>query len=209
MSGIEAGTGGGVVLAGPGAVPVRGPGRVNNVLTAVREMVVHAVANGAAPGSLLPVLFEVADDRDLPAAVRGDQGRMGGRMRARHRLAEPDRAGGRAKRMAVPAAAASDFVLVNLRRGRIGGPMRPDAVNEVLAAASARAGLGQAVVPHSLRHAFGSSLADAEVGMDVIQELMGHRSITSTQVYVHPDEARLRAAVDLVPGPREQFGTGR
>jgi integrase/recombinase XerD len=45
--------------------------------------------------------------------------------------------------------------------------------------------------------------------MDVIQDLMGHRSITSTRVYVHPDEARLRAAVELVASPREQFGMDR
>ena len=89
VSGLDAGTGGAVVLGGPGTAPVRGPGRVNNVLTAVREMVVHAVADGAAPGSLLPVLFDVADDRELPAAACGDEARTGWRMRARHRLAEP------------------------------------------------------------------------------------------------------------------------
>ena len=42
-------------------------------------------------------------------------------------------------------AAASDFVFVNLSRGVIGAPMRPDAVGELLAAASRRAGLAPAV----------------------------------------------------------------
>ena len=61
------------------------------MLTAVRGMVVHAVAEGLAPPSLVPLLYEVADDRDLPAAARGEDGSMSWRMRARHRLHEPDR----------------------------------------------------------------------------------------------------------------------
>ena len=80
----------GVVLAGPGTTPARGARRVNGVLTAVRGMVVHAVAAGQASGDLVPLLYEVADDRDLPEAARGEDGRMAWRMRARHRLHEPE-----------------------------------------------------------------------------------------------------------------------
>ncbi len=72
----------GVVLAGPGAIPTRGARRVNGVLTAVRGMVVHAVAAGQAPGDLVALLYEVAADRDLPEAARGEDGRTGWRMRA-------------------------------------------------------------------------------------------------------------------------------
>jgi len=60
-----AGTVSGVVLAGPGAAPARCPSRINGVLSAVRGMVVHAVAAGLAPAGLVPLLYEVADDRDL------------------------------------------------------------------------------------------------------------------------------------------------
>ena len=81
----------GMVLAGPGSAPARGARRVNGVLTAVRGMVVHAVAAGQAGGDLVALLYEVADDRDLPGAARGEDGRMGWRMRARHRLHEPQR----------------------------------------------------------------------------------------------------------------------
>jgi integrase/recombinase XerD len=59
---------------------------VNAVLTAVRGMVTHAVAAGQAPAHLVPLLYEVADDRDLPAGARGGEGRMACRLRARHRL---------------------------------------------------------------------------------------------------------------------------
>ena len=78
----------GVVLAGPGVAPARGARRVNAVLAAVRGMTVHAVAAGQASGHLVPLLYEVADDRDLPDEARAGDGRMSWRMRARHRLRE-------------------------------------------------------------------------------------------------------------------------
>lgn len=78
------------MLAGPGISPARSARQVNGVLTAVRGMVVHAVAAGQAPGHLVPLLYEVADDRDLPGQARGDDGRMSWRLRARHRLREPE-----------------------------------------------------------------------------------------------------------------------
>jgi hypothetical protein len=63
---------------------------VNGVLTAVRGMVVHAAATGRAPGDLVPLLYEVADDRDLPGQARDGDGRMSWRLRTRHRLREPE-----------------------------------------------------------------------------------------------------------------------
>jgi len=113
------------------------------------------------------------------------------------------------ERMGVPQAAGSDLVFVNLFRAPLGAPMRLDAVNDLLAAASRRAGLGTAVRPHQLRHAFGSGIADAGSGIDVIADLLGHASVSSSQVYVHPDPRRLRAAVDMVPSPRELAGPAR
>ena len=113
------------------------------------------------------------------------------------------------ERMTIPCAAGGDFVLVNLFRGPVGAPMRPRTIGDLLAAASRRAGLARAVTPHQLRHAFGSSAADAGCGIDVVADLLGHASVSSSQVYVHPDPARLRAAVDAVPSPREQAGVTR
>ena len=57
----------------------------------MRAMVVHAVAAGQASGHLVPLLYEVADDRDLPESARGEEAGMAWRMRARHRLHEPQR----------------------------------------------------------------------------------------------------------------------
>ena len=51
--------------------------------------------------------------------------------------------------------------------------------------------------------------SDAGCGIDVVADLLGHASVSSSQVYVHPDPGRLRAAVDAVPSPREQAGVTR
>ena len=207
------------------------------MLTAVRGFVAHAVTSGQAPGELMGLIYELADESDLPAQARGEERRMAWRMRARHRLHEPEatvdrasdeeivallwacrsardrlivllmaRAGLRRgelcglrrsdvhlladsrllgcamprahlhvvrrdnpngawaksrrqrvvpldflvvqvfdvyefERFAVPRAGESDFLLVNLFREPIGAPMRPDAINELIAACSRRAGI--------------------------------------------------------------------
>jgi site-specific recombinase XerD len=113
------------------------------------------------------------------------------------------------ERMTVPRAAASDFVVVNLFREPVGAPMRPDAIGELMTAASRRAGLEETLSAHRLRHAFASDVLDAGGGIDVVQDLLGHAAISSTQVYTHPDPSRLRAAVDLVPSPREHAEVSR
>jgi site-specific recombinase XerD len=97
-----------------------------------------------------------------------------------------------------PAAAHSDFLLVNLFREPIGQPMPPVAVNELLVRLTSRAGLGRNVHPHMLRHGFGSNVLDAGGGLDELQALMGHASITSSQPYIHPSQHRLREAVERV-----------
>lgn len=295
----------GEVLSGPGREPVRGARRVNGVLAAVRGFVVHAVDSGQAPAHLVPMLYELASERDLPEQAQRQEGPMSWRMRARHRLHEPETAVDRAsdaeivallgacqsardrlmvllmaraglrrgelcglrrsdvhlgldsrplgceverahvhvvrrdnpngawaksrrqrvvpldflvvqafdtyefERLGVLEARDSDFVLVNLFRRPVGAPMRPDAVNELMTAWSRRAGLSQPVSPHQLRHAFGSNVADSGGSLDEIAELLGHVSMSSSQVYLHPDPARLRDAVDRVPSPRPQTGTGQ
>src|SRR6266702_1086850 len=75
-----------------GAVPglVR-PRRVNAVLAAVREFFKHAVAVKLADKSVLEALFDLVEDYDLPAEIRGDRPGLGLRSRPRHKLSEPAR----------------------------------------------------------------------------------------------------------------------
>jgi site-specific recombinase XerD len=74
--------------------------------------------------------------------------------------------------------------------------MTPGRVGALLCSLSRRAGLGEVVTAHRLRHSFASELEASGAGLVLIQELLGHRQITSTQVYVQPGAAALRAAVE-------------
>ena len=127
----------GQVLTGPGASPVRGARRVNAVLAAVRGMAAHAVAAGRAPAHLVPLVYEVADGRDLPDEARGEEGRMFLRLRARHRLREEERPVDRATDAEIAALlgaclSARDRLIVllmaraGLRRGEMCGLRRCD-----------------------------------------------------------------------------------
>ncbi|MFJ8605554.1 tyrosine-type recombinase/integrase [Streptomyces shenzhenensis] len=60
------------------------------MLTAVRMFLLHAVVNKVAPAWVLEQLYELGDDRDLPVEARGESGGMRYRLRARHRLQEPE-----------------------------------------------------------------------------------------------------------------------
>jgi len=100
------------------------------------------------------------------------------------------------ERASVAEAAGSDHLLVNLDSAYRGRGMTPDRVGGLLRSLSRRAGLDEVITPHRLRHSFASELEASGAGLVLIQELLGHRQITSTQVYVQPGAAALRAAVE-------------
>lgn len=106
------------------------------------------------------------------------------------------------ERDAVRRARDCDFVFVNLFAEPVGAPMKPAGADRLLRRLSVRAGLDRLVNAHSLRHAAGTRWTEAQ-GIDVAQELLGHSSILSTQIYNHPRPQRLRDAVDAAPNPGE------
>ena len=73
------------------------------------------------------------------------------------------------------------------------------AVYERVRSNARRARITKAVSPHRLRHTFATDLVRAGVGIVTIRDLLGHRLITSTQIYLHVTAHDLRAAADRHP----------
>lgn len=105
-------------------------------------------------------------------------------------------------------AGGSDFLLVNLFRGVLGAPMKPEPVYELFERLLQRARLSRRVVPHMARRGFGSNVADAGGRLDEVQALLGQEHPESARPYLIPDQARLRKAIERVPSPRELHARG-
>jgi site-specific recombinase XerD len=77
---------------------------------------------------------------------------------------------------------------------KTGRPLGTGDVRRRLRMWTTRIGVGEGASPHALRHSFATHLLDGGADLRSIQELLGHASVSSTQIYTRVESARLRTA---------------
>ena len=85
-----------------------------------------------------------------------------------------------------------DILFLNRRGSALSRVM----VFMILKDLTAKAGIKKNIHPHTLRHSFATHLVEAGADLRAVQEMMGHKSITTTEIYTHLDRGYLRQTLE-------------
>lgn len=83
----------------------------------------------------------------------------------------------------------SSWIFLSIR----GGALSPERVREIVKQRAKAAGIEQTIYPHLLRHSFATHLLQNGADLRVIQDMLGHADIATTQIYTHVDQKGLKA----------------
>lgn len=88
----------------------------------------------------------------------------------------------------------SDTLFLNNR----GSALTRVMVFTIIRQAAELAGIDKTISPHTLRHSFATHLLEGGASIRQVQEMLGHESITTTEIYTHLDKSRLRSTIELI-----------
>jgi integrase/recombinase XerD len=88
-------------------------------------------------------------------------------------------------------AGSNDIVFLNNRGNRLSRVMIFYIIKEL----ASRAGINKKISPHTFRHSFATALVEAGADLRAVQQMLGHESITTTEIYTHIDREYLRDVI--------------
>ena len=86
-----------------------------------------------------------------------------------------------------------DYLFLNRR----GSKLTREMIFIIIKKAAAEAGIKKSISPHTLRHSFATHLIEGGADMRAVQEMLGHESITTTEIYTHLDKEYIRGTMAI------------